>query len=197
MRVSDSLVRVVLVALGFVLASAGAASCSSTGDSSPQTGGDASSQGRGPDATAPIEAASSPPSESGASNDGPGAPDGGGGVDSGTDPDLPCYALGVPTLACEQCCGQHHTTGEPIYSGAFDTCICGPPDGASGPCDMACAQTDCSSAPDAAPAIPGDPCSTCEAPYLADGGQCANQINAACQRNPDCMRYANCIDQCP
>ncbi|MDP9033990.1 MAG: hypothetical protein M3O50_04230, partial [Myxococcota bacterium] len=116
--------------------------------------------------------------------------------DAGVDPDLVCYGS-LTAVGCTQCCAQHHPAGDPVYNTAFDDCFCAPPNGVSGLCQTQCANSDCSSLPDAAPSVTGDPCDNCVQPLLADGGTCRLQINSACQPSPDCVLYERCIDQCP
>ncbi|MDP9152525.1 MAG: hypothetical protein M3O36_21575 [Myxococcota bacterium] len=115
--------------------------------------------------------------------------------DAGVDPDLVCY--GLAATGCAQCCAQRHPAGDPVYNTAFDDCFCAPPNGVDGLCQTQCAGSDCSSLPDAAPAVTGDPCDLCVQSLLGDGGSCRLKINSACQPNPDCVLYERCIDQCP
>jgi hypothetical protein len=107
--------------------------------------------------------------------------------------DLACSLSGD---ACSACCATNHPVGEPVYDNVVNDCTCGPPNGTLGVCQTQCAQTDCSSDPDAGSSVSGDPCDLCEQQSVTDGG-CVAPLNTACQPVPDCVLYAGCVNLCP
>jgi hypothetical protein len=107
--------------------------------------------------------------------------------------DLACALSGD---GCPDCCATNHATGENVYDDVFNDCTCGPPNGTLGVCQTQCAQTDCSSDPDAGSSVTGDPCDLCEQQSVSDGG-CVAPLNTACQPVPDCVLYAACLNLCP
>jgi hypothetical protein len=108
--------------------------------------------------------------------------------------DLACALLSGD--GCPDCCATNHPVGEPVYDDVVNDCTCGPPNGTLGVCQTQCAQTDCSSDPDAGSSVTGDPCDLCEQQSLTDGG-CVAPLNTACQPVPDCVLYASCLNLCP
>jgi hypothetical protein len=74
------------------------------------------------------------------------------------------------------------------------TCICD-----NSNCATACASSDCSTNPDAAPSNPGDPCDKCEQKVAPDdgGGACGPPVKTACDNSLDCLALDNCLGNCP
>lgn len=101
--------------------------------------------------------------------------------------------------ACWTCCNNNHPTGSQTYQSAFQVCTCAPPNGTLGACQVPCAQTDCSSDPDAGSSVTGDPCDLCEQASLnsEEAGACVDPVNTACTPIADCVQFVNCMNQCP
>jgi hypothetical protein len=111
--------------------------------------------------------------------------------------DLSCSLL--TSDACWLCCVNNHPAGSQTYQNAFQVCTCAPPNGTTGACQAPCAETDCSSDPDAGSSVTGDPCDLCEQASLntEEAGACVNPVNTACMPVADCAQFVNCMNQCP
>jgi hypothetical protein len=164
--------------------SGGSGSGSSSGGGSVSSSGSSSGSGSGSSSGGASGSGSGSSSGSGSGGDSGSTGDGGG--------DNACYVQASD--ACINCCYDDHPAGGSSWDGAFYACVCEPSN-----CATQCAQTDCSTDPNAGWPQPGDPCDLCEqqAVSASGGGACGAAVAAACNPVADCVALVDCANRCP